>query len=83
LTNCAATVTTAALTLVRPFTDAFCFSIDFDKEFVDAKLYFPSLNLMGKYEAAGRILVVPLTGNGDMNITLGNTPNTFSGALCW
>jgi hypothetical protein len=39
--------------------------------------------LIGKYEAEGRILVLPLTGRGDMNITLGNNPNKFSGALCW
>jgi len=83
LTDCTGTVTLAALTLLRPFINAFCFSVNFDTERVDGKLYFPSLNLIGKYEADGRIMVLPLTGRGDMNITLGNKPNTFSGALCW
>jgi ribonuclease D len=76
-------VTLAALTLVRPFINAFCFSINFDTERVDGKMHFPSLSLIGKYEAEGRILVIPLTGRGDINITLGSNPNTFIGALCW
>jgi hypothetical protein len=38
--------------------------------------------LIGKYDATGRILVLPLNGHGDMNITLGNNLNTFSSALC-
>jgi hypothetical protein len=74
---------TAALTLVCPSINTFCFSIDFDKQLLEFKLTFPSLNLIGNYLANGRILVVPITGNGDMNITLGNIPNTFSDALCW
>jgi len=83
LTDCTRTVPLAVLTLVRPFINAFCFSVNLDTQRVDGKLRFPSLSLIGKYEAEGRILVLPLTGHGDLNITLGNNQNKFSGALCW
>jgi len=62
--------------------DDVCFSLNFDTERADAKLRFSSLSLIAKYEAEGRLLVLPVTGHGDMNITLGNNPNKFSGALC-
>jgi hypothetical protein len=31
----------------------------------------PVLQIIGKYESEGRILLVPLNGKGDINITLG------------
>jgi hypothetical protein len=30
------------------------------------------LEILGKYRAAGRVLLLPISGNGDINITLGN-----------
>jgi hypothetical protein len=39
------------------------------------------LEIIGKYEVNGRVLLLPITGNGDVNITLGNclTEGTESG----
>jgi hypothetical protein len=69
--------------VVRLFINAYCFSTDFDKQQIDGLLRFPAVSIIGKYEAAGRILVLPLTGNGNINITLGNNAKTFTGALYW
>jgi hypothetical protein len=54
-----------------------CFSIDFDKQRIDGQLRFPVLSIVGECDAAGRILVLPITAHGNINITLGN------GALYW
>jgi len=32
------------------------------------------LEILGKYNVAGRVLLLPISGNGDINITLGNCP---------
>jgi Haemolymph juvenile hormone binding protein (JHBP) len=33
----------------------------------------PYLSLIGKYEASGRVLILPIAGKGDLNITMGNS----------
>jgi hypothetical protein len=33
------------------------------------------LEILGKYNVAGRVLLLPIVGNGDINITLGNCPS--------
>lgn len=58
---------------VRLLINTCCFSIDFDKQRVEGQLLLPVLSIIGRYEAAGRILVLPLTGNGNINITLGTS----------
>lgn len=42
------------------------------------ELMGPRLVLVGKYEADGRILLLPITGKGDVNITLDNVGYTYS-----
>jgi hypothetical protein len=48
-----------------------CFSFDFDKLHASGDFVLPVLQIIGKYEAEGRILLLPLNGKGDLNITLG------------
>lgn len=38
---------------------------------VSGDLTLPALQIIGKYEAEGKILLLPLNGKGDINITLG------------
>jgi hypothetical protein len=33
------------------------------------------MEILGKYKVAGRVLLLPISGNGDINITLGNCPS--------
>ena len=33
------------------------------------------LEILGNYNVAGRVLLLPISGNGDINITLGNCPS--------
>jgi Haemolymph juvenile hormone binding protein (JHBP) len=35
------------------------------------KLKIPRVSLLGKYNVNGKVLVLPIKGNGDMNVTLG------------
>jgi len=47
------------------------FSFNFDKKHVHHEMALKRLEILGKYTAAGRVLLLPITGNGDINITLG------------
>jgi hypothetical protein len=38
----------------------------------------PLLMILGKYEIKGRILVLPIAGKGDINITLSKYKNMFT-----
>ncbi|XP_059489955.1 protein takeout-like [Neocloeon triangulifer] len=46
--------------------------IDLAKEKMSWKLTIPRLSLLGKYVINGKVLLLPLRGRGDMNITLDN-----------
>jgi hypothetical protein len=50
---------------------AYCFRFDFDKMHARGDLLVPLLQIIGKYESEGKILLLPLNGKGDINITLG------------
>jgi hypothetical protein len=51
------------------------FSFNFDKKHVHHEMALKRLEILGKYVVAGRVLVLPISGNGDINITLGNCPS--------
>ena len=51
------------------------FSFDFDKQHVHHEMALNRLEILGKYNVAGRVLLLPISGNGDINITLGNCPS--------
>jgi len=38
----------------------------------------PLLTILGKYEIKGRILVLPIAGKGDINLTMSKYKNTFT-----
>ena len=40
--------------------------------------YVPLLTILGKYDIKGRILILPITGKGDLNITLSKYKNMFT-----
>jgi hypothetical protein len=45
---------------------------DFDNQHIHHEVTVPKVQIIGKYSVSGRILLLPITGNGDINITLGN-----------
>jgi len=47
------------------------FSFNFDKKHVHHEMALKRLEILGKYNVAGRVLLLPISGNGDINITLG------------
>jgi hypothetical protein len=47
------------------------FRFDFDKKHVYHEMALKRIEMIGKYNIAGRILLLPIIGNGDLNITLG------------
>jgi len=50
-----------------------CFSRhDFDKQRNHYEITIPRLLVTGQYTASGRILLLPISGNGDFNFTVGN-----------
>ena len=51
------------------------FSFNFDKKHVHHEMALKRLEILGKYTVAGRVLLLPISGNGDINITLGNCPS--------
>ncbi|GLG97779.1 Protein takeout [Gryllus bimaculatus] len=55
-------------------------SVRFDpKQLVlDVHLFVPRLQLLGKYNISGRILIIPIHGKGDANITLDNVPLNYT-----
>jgi hypothetical protein len=44
-------------------------------------LNFPLVTVLGKYETDGRILLLPIKGNGNVNITDGEKPDTRYSSL--
>jgi hypothetical protein len=47
------------------------FSFDFDKKHNHHEMMLRRAEIIGKYNITGRILLLPILGNGDLNITLG------------
>jgi len=47
-------------------------TIDLQKKYVHMKLLFPKLVISGNYNTTGRILVLPITGEGLANISITN-----------
>jgi hypothetical protein len=65
--------TTPTLTLQQSEQwELFGFSFDFNKKHVHYEMSLNHVEIIGRYNVNGRILVLPITGNGDINITLGN-----------
>jgi hypothetical protein len=50
---------------------ASAFSFDFDKKHAHHEMALRRAEIIGKYNVTGRILLLPILGNGDLNITLG------------
>ncbi|PNF31911.1 hypothetical protein B7P43_G07900 [Cryptotermes secundus] len=50
---------------------------DFEKHHMQFLLNFPLVTVLGKYETDGRILLLPIKGNGNINITDVNLNVTF------
>jgi hypothetical protein len=47
------------------------FSFDFDKKHAHHEMALRRAEIIGTYKVSGRILLLPILGNGDLNITLG------------
>ncbi|XP_059490190.1 uncharacterized protein LOC132205255 [Neocloeon triangulifer] len=45
---------------------------------VEWKFYMPQISLLGQYNVTGRVLLLPLRGHGDMNITLDDLEVNYS-----
>ncbi|XP_065336775.1 uncharacterized protein LOC135937549 [Cloeon dipterum] len=45
---------------------------------VEWKFFIPQISLLGQYNVTGRVLLLPLRGHGDMNITLDNLEVIYS-----
>ncbi|KAJ4448252.1 hypothetical protein ANN_10266 [Periplaneta americana] len=50
---------------------------DFENQHIQHRLFIPKVEILAQYEASGRILLLPLFGKGDMNITLDNAHITY------
>jgi hypothetical protein len=48
----------------------FCSRFDFDRNHIMYDTKVPLLTILGDYEISGRILLLPISGKGDINITL-------------
>ncbi|XP_069681782.1 protein takeout-like [Periplaneta americana] len=53
------------------------FTYDFENQHIQHRLFIPKVEILAQYEASGRILLLPLFGKGDMNITLDNAHITY------
>jgi hypothetical protein len=47
-----------------------------EKHHIKYLLNFPLVTVLAKYETDGRILLLPIKGNGNINITDGEEPDT-------
>lgn len=45
--------------------------MDLDKQHATVTIHIPHLNILGNYDVSGRILVLPISGQGAANITHG------------
>ncbi|KAL1132410.1 hypothetical protein AAG570_010365 [Ranatra chinensis] len=52
------------------FTHIFYFRIDLKKQHLDLDISIPKLNIQGKYEVSGNVLVLAINGKGDANLTI-------------
>ncbi|XP_069681787.1 protein takeout-like isoform X2 [Periplaneta americana] len=50
---------------------------DFKNQTVSYEMFLPRAEVLGKYEVNGRILILPINGNGDINITMVNSKVTY------
>lgn len=46
------------------------FRTNLSDQHIEWDFEIPKLNIIGKYEVKGRVLILPLTGNGDANVTI-------------
>lgn len=73
------------LTLIIKDADLFGFGnsdlrktdFDFKKQKVSQEMFVPRTELISKYEVKGRVLLLPIIGNGDLNLTLVNYKMTY------
>lgn len=47
------------------------FSMDLEKKRLDLEANIPVIHYIGHYDITGRILSLPIVGNGDINVTFG------------
>ncbi|KDR22095.1 protein takeout-like [Zootermopsis nevadensis] len=52
---------------------------DFEKKRVFGEFRFPVLEIIGKYKMSGRLLLLPINGEGDLNITLVDSKMSVEG----
>lgn len=52
------------------FTKIEGFRKDFDKARIEMRFKYPALNIQGPYKLEGRVLVLPVQGDGKINLTL-------------
>ncbi|PSN50424.1 hypothetical protein C0J52_08565 [Blattella germanica] len=50
-------------------------NLDFDKLTLYLRIKIPRIMVVGKYDVKGRVLLLPITGKGDVNVTLGPEMN--------
>jgi hypothetical protein len=53
----------------------FVYSINVDKRYTRIELSVPVVQIIGQYEMSGRILLLPIAGKGNINMTLGSYLN--------
>uniref|UniRef100_A0AAU6SHK8 Protein takeout-like protein n=1 Tax=Maconellicoccus hirsutus TaxID=177089 RepID=A0AAU6SHK8_MACHI len=51
--------------------------VDLKKRHVEWDFWMDKLMFLGKYKVSGRVLILPITGSGDANITLSNVTFSF------
>jgi hypothetical protein len=56
-------------------TSHFVYSINVDKRHTRFELSVPVVQIIGQYEMSGRILLLPIAGKGNINMTLGSYLN--------
>ena len=64
-------ITLQLVSFIPSFHDLFS-RYDFDKQHIIFEVTVPRIDITGQYNVSGRILLLPITGNGDVNMTLGN-----------
>lgn len=56
---------------VRKINSLNVFRINISDRKMDIGIYFPHLDIVSKYDLKGKILILPLVGDGDCKMTLG------------
>jgi hypothetical protein len=50
----------------------FVYSVNLDKQHSRFELSVPLVHIVGQYQMSGRILLLPIAGKGNINLTLGS-----------